>query len=206
MRILLALLMVFAAVNAARASDLVVSLKDASGQPVVDAVVTYHPAGGAPAPRPAGAYVVTQADIRFEPFVLVAPVGAEVQFPNHDKVRHHVYSFSPAKRFELKLYGRDETRSVTFDRPGAVSLGCNIHDQMMGFIYITDTPYTAKSGPRGEAVLENVPPGPGALTVWQPFLKSRRNEMSQSVTLPAQGAAHAAFTLDLRAPPAGKAL
>ena len=198
--------MVFGAVNAARASDLVVSLKDASGQPVENAVVAFHPAAETPAPRPAGSYVVTQADIRFEPFVLVAPVGAEVQFPNHDKVRHHVYSFSPAKRFELKLYGRDETRSITFDHPGAVSLGCNIHDQMMGFIYITDTPYTAKSGPRGEVVLENVPPGGGTLTVWQPFLKARRNEMTQSISIPAQGQAHAAFSLDLRPAPVGKAL
>jgi plastocyanin len=198
--------MVFTAVNAARASDLVVSLKDAAGQPVENAVVTFHPAAGAPAPRPTGSYVVAQADIRFEPFVLVAPVGASVQFPNHDKVRHHVYSFSPAKRFELKLYGRDETRSVTFDHPGAVSLGCNIHDQMMGFVYITDTPYTAKSGAHGEVVLENVPPGPGTLTVWQPFLKARRNEKTEAVTVPAQGQAHADFSLDLRPAPAGKAL
>jgi plastocyanin len=206
MRILLALFMVFAAVNAARASDLVVSLKDAAGQPVENAVVMFHPAAGATPPRPTGSYVMTQADIRFEPFVLVAPVGAAVQFPNHDKVRHHVYSFSPAKRFELKLYGRDETRSVTFDRPGAVSLGCNIHDQMMGFVYITDTPYTAKSGPHGEVVLENLPSGAGTLTVWQPFLKTRRNEMIQSVSVPAQGQAHAAFSLELRPAPAGKAL
>jgi len=207
MRILWALLMVFPlAAPAAHAGDLVVSLKDASGEPVVNAVVTYHPAAGVPAPRPAGAYVVAQADIRFEPFVLVAPVGAAVQFPNHDKVRHHVYSFSAAKRFELKLYGRDETRSVTFDHPGAVSLGCNIHDQMMGFIYITDTPYAAKSGPRGEVLLENLPAGPGTLTVWQPFLKSRGNAVDRQLSIPAQGEARAALSLDLRPPPKGKEL
>ena len=87
-----------------------------------------------------------------------------------------------------------------------VSLGCNIHDQMMGFIYVTDTPFVAKSGPRGDVALKGLPAGPGTLTVWQPFLKSRRNEMTQAVSVPAQGEAHVAVSLDLRAPPAGKAL
>jgi len=206
MRILLSLLLILAAAPAARAGELIVSLKDASGQPVANAVVAYHPAAGAPAPRPSGPYVMTQADIRFDPFVIVVPIGAEVQFPNHDKVRHHVYSFSLAKRFEIKLYGRDETRSISFDHPGVVSLGCNIHDQMMGFIYVTDTPYTAKPGPNGETVLEGLPAGPGTLTVWQPFLKSRNNEMTQAVNVPAQGETRVALSLALRPPPAGKAL
>jgi plastocyanin len=206
MRLRLALLMVFAAAPAARASELAVSLKDASGQPVANAVVVYHPAAGAPAPHASGPYVMSQEDIRFDPFIVVVPVGAEVQFPNHDKVRHHVYSFSLVKRFEIKLYGRDETRSISFDHPGAVSLGCNIHDQMMGFIYVTDTPYTAKSGPRGDVVLKDLPAGPGTLTVWQPFLKSSRNEMAQFISIPAQGEVRVALTLNLRPPPAGKAL
>jgi len=205
MRAPLVLLMVFAAAPVARASEMVVSLKDSSGQPVANAVVAYHPAAGTPKLRPAGPYVMSQEDIRFNPFILVAPVGAEVQFPNHDKVRHHVYSFSLVKHFEIKLYGRDETRAISFDHPGVVSLGCNIHDQMMGFVFVTDTPYTAKSGPRGEAVLEDLPPGPGVLTVWQPFLRSNKNEMDQAVSIPVQGETRVALTLNLRPPPADKA-
>jgi plastocyanin len=206
MRLVWALLLVFSiAAPAARAGELVVALKDASGEPVANAVVTYHPAAGAPTPHPAGPYVMAQADIRFEPFVMVVPAGAAVHFPNHDKVRHHVYSFSSAKRFELKLYGRDETRSVTFDHPGVVSLGCNIHDQMIGFIFVSDTPYVAKSDPRGEVALD-LPPGPGTLTVWQPFLKSPRNEMIRTFTVPALGGARLDLALELRQPPAGKAL
>jgi len=189
----------------ATAGQIVVALKDAAGQPVANAVVTFAPAAGHPAPaRESGPYVVTQAKVHFDPFVIVAPVGAQVDFPNKDKVRHHVYSFSKAKRFELKLYGRDETRHVTFDQPGVVALGCNIHDQMVGFVFVTDTPYVAKSGADGEVVLDNLPAGPGVLTVWHPFQRSRYNESAQPLTVPAQGQAHAAFSLNLKAPPPDK--
>ncbi|MGZ3279472.1 MAG: methylamine utilization protein [Caulobacteraceae bacterium] len=181
------------------------SLKDLTGQPVANAVVAFRPASGGPAPtRTSQTYQVTQADIRFNPFVLIVPVGAEVQFPNKDKVRHHVYSFSPAKRFELKLYGKDDTRRVTFDLPGVVSLGCNIHDQMMGFVFVSDTPYVAKTGPNGEAVLDGLPSGPGTITVWHPFLRGRYNEMAQSLSIPNQGATRAAFALNLHPPPPNK--
>ena len=88
-------------------------------------------------------YYLRQRQHQFHPFVLVVPVGANVSFPNFDPTRHHVYSFSPAKRFELKLFARDQSRSVRFDKPGVVALGCNIHDQMSAFIDVVDTP-----GPR----------------------------------------------------------
>jgi plastocyanin len=190
----------------AAAGQLAVTVKDATGQPVANAVVTFAPAaGGRPAPaKEPGRYVVTQTEVRFDPFVIVVPVGAEVDFPNKDKVRHHVYSFSPAKKFELKLYGRDETRHVTFDQPGVVALGCNIHDQMMGFVFVADTPYVAKSGANGEVVLDNLPAGPGVITVWHPFQRSRFNQSAQSLTVPAQGQAHAAFSLNVKAPPPEK--
>jgi plastocyanin len=210
MRTLLALLaltvqsLTFAASDA-KAGELAVSLKNAAGQPVANAVVVFRPARGAPAaPHPVGGYAVTQADIQFNPFVIIVPVGAEVQFPNKDKVRHHVYSFSPAKRFELKLYGRDQSRSITFDQPGVVSLGCNIHDQMIGFVYVTDTPYAVKTGANGEAVLTGLPAGSGTLVVWHPFLRTRDNEMSQSVVVAAQGAARMTVSLNLHDPPTGK--
>ncbi|HEY4028786.1 MAG TPA: methylamine utilization protein [Caulobacteraceae bacterium] len=180
-------------------------MRDAAGQPVANAVVTFRPAAGVHAPPPAsGTFQVTQADIRFNPLVIVVPVGSEVEFPNHDKVRHHVYSFSPAKRFELRLYGKDESRHITFDQPGVVSLGCNIHDQMMGFVFVTDTPWAVKTGPDGEAVLKGVPQGAGTVIVWHPFLWGRFNEMTQSVTAPAHGEVRTAFSLKLHPPPLGK--
>lgn len=189
----------------ADAAELRVSVKDLSGAPVPSAVVVFRPASGSPTPRVAGPYQITQADIRFNPSVIVVPVGATVQFPNKDKVRHHVYSFSPVKRFELKLYGKDESRSITFDQPGVVSLGCNIHDQMIGFVFVADTPYAVKTSADGEAVLGGLPAGPGTATVWHPFLWTRFNEMAQPLSVPAQGEARATFSLKLHAPAIGKA-
>ena len=118
----------------AAAGDLSVVVRNAAGHPVKDAVVTLKPAGGGVAGAPikfTWPYSVAQQNIAFNPFVLIVPVGSNVTFPNKDKVRHHVYSFSPTKKFELKLYGRDESRGVVFDKAGVVALGCNIHDQMI---------------------------------------------------------------------------
>jgi hypothetical protein len=143
---------------------------------------------------------MNQEDIQFHPFVLVVPVGADVSFPNHDKVRHHVYSFSEAKRFELKLYGHDETRVVHFDKAGVVALGCNIHDTMSAYIDVVDTPYVAKTDDKGEAVLADLPAGSGTLTLWHPYLKAPRNEQVHPVTITVTD--RQSYVLDLRAPPA----
>ena len=103
------------------AGDLVVQVRDGERRGrAPNAVVTLYP-GGRPAPlgRGRGDYQIAQRDLQFSPFVLVVPVGAQVAFPNFDNVRHHVYSFSPVRRFELRLYAREQTRSVRFDRPGS---------------------------------------------------------------------------------------
>jgi plastocyanin len=191
------LALIFALLEAA---DILVSLKTIAGQPVRDAVVTFTPAGGVAAPAAEGPYEMAQQGIQFHPFVLIVPVGADVRFPNRDKVRHHVYSFSAAKRFELKLYGRDETRSQRFEKPGIVALGCNIHDQMSAFIAVVDTPFAAKSDEAGEAALKGVPQGGGVLTVWQPYLKAPNNAQHLALTVPAQGVRQS-LTLDLRQAP-----
>jgi len=160
----------------ALAGDVRVDVRDGAGRPVPNAVVMVRPAGGIPAGKAmkvSWPMVLAQQNVQFTPYVLIVPVGSSVSFPNKDKVRHHVYSFSAPKKFELKLYGRDETRTVTFDKPGAVSLGCNIHDTMMAFIYVTETPYAAKSGADGTATVQDVPAGAGQLMVWHPDLKAR---------------------------------
>jgi plastocyanin len=160
----------------AAAGDLTVTVKGEDGAPLADAVVLVHPAGGS---GPAGAIryswpiVMTQQNISFNPYVLIVPVGSTVGFPNKDKVRHHVYSFSAAKKFELKLYGQQEERSVTFDKVGLVALGCNIHDSMIGYIYVADTPFAAKTDAAGEAVLHGLPGGNGVLSVWHPDMKAK---------------------------------
>ena len=121
MRRPLAVLILMLSSTSASAASISIMVKTAAGQPVKDAVVTLTPAGGVHAPiKFDWPMRMAQQNIQFEPFVLIAPVGADVSFPNLDKVRHHVYSFSPTKRFELKLYGKDETRTVHFDKPGMV--------------------------------------------------------------------------------------
>ena len=109
-----------------------------------------------------------QRGLRFVPFVLPVQAGTSVAFPNSDNVRHHVYSFSPAKRFELRLYAGNHTSTVLFDKPGIVTLGCNIHDWMVSYVYVLDTPYFAKTGADGLAHLGDLPAGTYVARLWHP--------------------------------------
>jgi hypothetical protein len=138
--------------------------------------------------------------MQFDPFVLIAPAGASVAFPNFDDVRHQVYSFSEAGPFELRLYGRGESRSVTFRNVGVVSIGCNIHDRMSAFIYIVDTPYAAKTGADGVATLSDLPQGASTVRVWHPYLRGTDNRIDRSVQITAANAVQR-FEVRLRAPP-----
>jgi len=191
-----------AAAHAAWAGDVVFSVVNAKNKPVADAVVTAYPAGlKAGAIRLPGAQEMVQRNLQFDPFVLIVPVGADVSFPNRDPVRHHVYSFSPAKAFELKLYGKDETRSVRFDHAGVVALGCNIHDNMVAFIKVVDTPFAVKTDAQGQAVLKGLPAGSVQVRVWHPYLKAPGNEMTRAVTVAASGEARETVQIDVRNPP-----
>lgn len=169
--------------GAARAADLTVEVRDQNGRPVEDAVVMVHTTAPAPKPKFSWPLAMSQHQIAFEPHMLIVPLGADVGFPNRDTVRHHVYSFSPAKTFELKLYGHDETRSVHFDKLGPVALGCNIHDRMWGFIYVVDTPFAVRSGANGSAVIHDLPRGAATLTVWHPYMKTRDNKLDRPLTV-----------------------
>lgn len=187
----------------AMAGDLNVTVRDKAGQPVADAVVMVYPASGVPAgpirfPWP---YVMGQQNVMFDPTVLIVPVGAEVKFPNHDKVRHHVYSFSGGNKFELKLYGQDETRSVAFKVAGTAAIGCNIHDQMAAFIRVVDTPFALKTGANGQAVIRGVPGGAARVVIYQPYLRAPKNEVVAQAQIPATGAAALNQAVDMRAPP-----
>jgi plastocyanin len=164
-------------------------VSDADGKPVRNAVVMV-PGEGKLATKFTWPYDMKQQDMMFDPYVLIVPVGAEVKFPNFDKVRHHVYSFSKGNKFELKLFGKDETRSVTMQTAGTASLGCNIHDDMVAYIRVVDTPYAAKTDADGKVVLD-LPTGAKEATVWHP--DARPGEMK--VALPAARTAPVAVTL-----------
>ena len=182
------------------AAPLSVRVVDASGRPVRDAVVTLYPSGNAGrAPRAGGRYVVSQQHLQFHPFLTIVPVGADVSFPNFDPTKHHVYSFSPAKRFELKLFAKDQSRTVHFDKAGVVALGCNIHDQMSAFIVVTDSVWTARTNGQGMAAFADAPNVPGRLSLWHPYLRAPGGTLTQAVA-PTQRSA--TFSVRLRPPPA----
>jgi plastocyanin len=198
-----AFVLAFAALAApAAAGDLAVQVRTANGAGVANAVVTLYP-GGRPAPlgpaRPG--YQIAQRDLQFSPFVLVVPVGSEVSFPNFDDVRHHVYSFSPVRRFELRLYAREQTRSVRFDRPGIVPLGCNIHDNMIAFIDVVDTGFAARTDAAGHASFTAIPGGPVLVRVWHPWLRAPANQLELRVAVPDNGRVAQAVSVNLRPPP-----
>ena len=176
-RLFLALAAFFVA-TAAHAADLTVTVKDANGRPVADAVVTVDAPGRAPAP---GRFTISQRDMKFVPEVMVVPVGSTIAFGNLDPFRHHVYSFSPAKRFELKLFGEGQTRPVVFDRAGLVAIGCNIHDTMQGFIHVVDTPFARKTDASGRVMFSGVPGGSHKLRVWHALLRAPANQLTLNV-------------------------
>jgi plastocyanin len=150
-------LLPFGAPSAA-AATLEITVADARGAPVADAVVAVLPKGGPAAFRKRDA-AIEQRDKAFIPLVSVVQTGTAVQFPNRDPIRHHVYSFSPAKVFELKLYAGTPAAPVLFDKPGEVVLGCNIHDHMLAYVYVVDTPWFAKTDAGGKARVEGLPAG-----------------------------------------------
>lgn len=186
----------------AAAGDLAVEVRAPNGSPVANAVVTLYP-GGRPAPLGPGraSFQIAQRDLQFSPFVLVVPVGSQVSFPNFDNVRHHVYSFSPVRRFELRLYARENSRNVLFDRPGIVPLGCNIHDGMIAFVAVTDTAFAAKTDGLGRALFENVPAGTSVARVWHPYLRAPGNRVEHRWSVPQAGRQARRVTVQLRPPP-----
>jgi len=158
-----------ATLQGAQAVPLSVKVADAQGQPLVDAAVSVFLAGAAPASATGTRTEMAQKGRTFVPSVLVVQTGTAVSFPNQDKVRHHVYSFSVVKPFELKLYGGEVAPAVVFDKPGTVVLGCNIHDRMLAYIHVVDTPHFARTGEQGVARLD-VPAGVYRLQVWHASL------------------------------------
>ncbi|MFI5335240.1 MAG: methylamine utilization protein [Opitutales bacterium] len=174
---LLVLVLLFTATRAA-AAELHVTLTDGKGQPVPDAVLTAYRTDG---PQPAAAALhgieITQKDEEFLPFITVVTTGTAVTFPNRDTVQHHVYSLSKAKKFELPLYDPGKAETIVFDQPGIVTIGCNIHDWMLAYLVVVDTPYHALSGRDGVAALA-LPAGVYRIEVWHPRL------IGNPVTLP----------------------
>jgi plastocyanin len=163
--------LLIAAVPAGAAStSLLVEVRDSHGAAVTDAVVYAVPEAKAPSP-PSRRAVVDQRNRTFVPHILPIQTGTAVTFPNSDNVRHQVYSFSPAKRFQLPLYAGTPAAPVVFDKPGVVAIGCNIHDQMSAYLVVVDTPYFALTM-KGGAELSGLPEGKYDVRVWHEGMRS----------------------------------
>lgn len=167
----------------AQASMVRVSVTDAEGQPLSQAVVMLHPRSGKVQVQPMAPVEVSQKDRRFRPQVTLITVGTPVVFSNFDTVKHHVYSFSRAKTFELKLYSGVPEEGVEFDKPGVAIVGCNIHDAMASWIVVADTPMHAQTGNAGVARIDDVEPGDYRMWVWHPGLPALTDGVSSLISV-----------------------
>ena len=190
-----------AAVHAPSADGAAIAaeVRSPAGERVADAVVYALPASASPLSRPGTRISIEQLDREFLPYVSAVQVGTVVTFPNRDPILHHVYSFSRAKPFEIKLYSGASPVEILFDQPGVVTLGCNIHDWMIAYVLVVETPYFAKTDAQGNALLANVPPGKYELKVWHPMQKGGGVPQGITVTqagTAAGGNAAASFIVD----------
>jgi len=169
--------------GAAQAANLQVSVQDPEGKPLEDAVVYLDSPEAAQRVQPMPGAEIIQRNKSFIPEVTVITKGTPVSFPNQDTVRHHVYSFSPIKKFDIKLYAGTPESPVIFDRAGVAVLGCNIHDQMAAWVVVLETPYMARTNEQGNAVLEGVMPGDYRLRVWHSRLRHEAAPLDRPLSI-----------------------
>ena len=184
----------------APAAALNLSFTDIAGKPLLDAVALLEPASGKVAVKPLADVEISQAKRQFSPRVTLITTGTRATFPNFDTVRHHVYSFSPAKTFELKLYAGVPGVPLLFDKPGVAVLGCNIHDTMAAWVVVADTPWFARSAANGHARIAAVPAGNYRLRLWHPGLAPGTEPAAVALSVGTVDVDHAA-RLAVRAEP-----
>lgn len=172
----------------ARAGSLQVQVQDKTGKPLPNAVVFLESAEAKAAAKPLKGIEVAQVAKQFTPTVTVVTPGTAVLFPNQDTVRHHVYSFSPIKTFELKLYAGVPANPVVFDKVGVAVLGCNIHDNMVAWVLVVDTPYFGQTDAQGKLNLDNMPNGNYKLRTWHASLPTGAAAAEQAQAVGTGGA------------------
>ena len=166
----------------ASAASLQVQVQDKNGKPLPNAVVFLESADAKSASKPLKGVEVVQAAKQFSPAVTVVTTGTSILFPNNDTVRHHVYSFSPAKTFDLKLYAGVPANPVVFEKSGIAVLGCNIHDNMVAWVVVVDTPYFGKTDAQGLLTID-APAGSYKLRTWHASLPTGAAAAEQAQTV-----------------------
>jgi hypothetical protein len=137
--------------------------------------------------------IMDQVNRQFSPHILVVNKNTNIDFPNSDRIKHHVYSFSPAKTFEIQLYREKKLDPRLFDKVGEVILGCNIHDWMVGYVYVVDTPWFGKTDGEGNINLA-LPDGKYTLKIWHPLLQEADQSFTQKITV----SSHTNITINVK--------
>ena len=188
-------------VSSSMGQSLRVTVTDADGEPIADAVVeVLLPASlGASFAAPADV-VIDQLDKEFVPTVSMIVTGSSISFPNSDDILHHVYSFSSLNTFNIPLYGSSDNNEYVerFTQAGVVEIGCNIHDWMLAYIYIADSSKVAKTNPQGAATIEGLPAGDYEIQIWHSRLAADDNRLSRQISIAADGLTEASVSLELR--------
>lgn len=194
-------LSLLAGAHPAIAGEFTVTARQRDSRPLAGAVITLESQAANAAPAAPVAALMDQVDLAFVPDLLVIPVHSTVQFPNSDAVSHQVYSFSGAKSFQLPLYRGKPYPPVVFDQAGVVTLGCNIHDNMVAYILVTRAAHFGRTDAQGRWTAKDLPAGRYLLRVWHPLLNERR-EVRWEVTADAgPGAQEIQLTRNLRPAP-----
>ena len=180
----------------APAGALRVTVVDDHGQPVERVAVYAVPSKPIAITAGAPNALMDQAHNAFVPHVLIVQTGTSVLFPNNDVVSHHVYSFSEPKTFELGLYKGNAHPPVLFDRPGLVVLGCNIHDSMLGYILVVDTPHFAQTDALGALSLQDLAADDYQVHVWTERLRPNDMPAVRQIAVAADGTASLTFKLE----------
>jgi plastocyanin len=180
-------ILLLAPLAAADAATITVTVTDDVGRLLPDAVVMISPEAGTPTPRAENSRIaaatIDQKGETFVPSVVVIHTGGTVTFRNSDPIRHHVYSFSPVRRFEMVQPPGEASAPIRFDQPGSVAIGCNIHDHMTAYVHVTNAPWAMVTDANGRAVIADVPAGKFVATVWHPRLRPRAEPPSRAVLL-----------------------
>jgi len=177
------------------AAELSVSVLDPAGHGTAGIVLVAEPQFDLPVKRVSRTVTMDQRQKQFVPNILVIQTGTGVDFPNSDQIEHQVYSFSQAKTFQLSLYAGHKYPPIVFDRAGLVVLGCNIHDQMIGYIYVTDSPFFARSDESGQWSVHDLPAGRYRLTAWHPRIQEGNGTLQLPLMVTEEAPVTAVFRL-----------